>query len=448
MRNRFILLGILLAGCTAPKSVSPDLFIQNATLAPATGGLVLSIREERSIQTTFADIDHLQVDLAMPNATASQTMAKAALQAHSPSLSFVALPPGTASLLLTAFDAASNSIGSLEQSAVVEALKIKHVPLSLKLGDSGFYTASFFAGIGQGYVDSVDFSLIKFNTPNGVALSPTGDFINWTAAIYLADTDNHAIRRYDPNTGKVVTLAGGTQGNLNGTGTAARFNAPLGVALAADGNLFVADTGNNAIRKVTPAGVVTTLANVGSPRGIAVGASGNFYVSSGSTHQIFKVTSTGTVTAVAGNGAGFQDGADARFNNPTGIAVDSGENLYVADTGNHRIRKITPAGLVSTVAGCSAGCQDGLSARAKFQGPLGVAMDPDGNLLVSDTGNHRLRKIFSAGLVTTVAGGTQGMGNGCGSFARFNAPSGVAVNADGAITLIDRDNHRIMTLTK
>jgi sugar lactone lactonase YvrE len=294
----------------------------------------------------------------------------------------------------------------------------------------------------------------RFYQPTGVALDASGN-------IYVADYSNHLIRKITP-TGTVTTLAGsGTAGYADGTGTAAVFQGPFGVAVDADGNVYVADSFNNRIRKVTPAGIVTTLAGSGvsgfadgdgiaakfySPRGLAVDGSGNIYVADVTNHRIRKISPTGLVTTLAGSTSGNTDGnvSDAKFAGPTGITVDVSGNIYVADTGNHRIRKITSAGEVSTVAGSTSGISEGVGTLARFNGPTGVALDASGNFYVADEVNERIRKITPDGTVSTFAGGyVPGFTNGAGEDAQFRSPTGIALDASGNIYIADRHNHAI-----
>ncbi len=273
--------------------------------------------------------------------------------------------------------------------------------------------------------------------------------------VYLVNDNIQTVRKITSD-GIVSTFAGstGAHGTNDGTGSAARFNYPRGVAADNAGNVYVADTLNNTIRKVTPAGVVTTLAglpgNSGNnnspnarfvyPAGIAVDSSGNVYV--GDLFQVRKITPAGFVTTLAGLAGSPGDtdgtGSDARFRDLlSGVAVDSSGNVYVADTQNHTIRKITPAGEVTTLAGLalSPGSADGTGSDARFRYPEGVGVDASGNVFVADTGNNTIRKITPDGVVTTAAGvpGVSGATDGTGSNARFSSPSGLTVNSIGSI---------------
>ena len=218
--------------------------------------------------------------------------------------------------------------------------------------------------------------------------------------------------------GVVTTLAGaaGQTGSTDGTGVAASFNYPFGVAVDSSGNVYVADTYGSTIRKITPAGAVTTLA--------------------GKTEE--PGSSDGT-------------GADASFSNPIGVAVDSNGNVYVADAGNATIRKITSAGVVTTLAGAAglAGSADGPGADARFNYPEGVAVDSNGNVYVADTNNSLIRKITGAGVVTTFAGTAEQLGteDGKGVAARFYYPIGVAVDSSGYVYVADTENHTIRKIT-
>jgi len=268
-------------------------------------------------------------------------------------------------------------------------------------------------------------------------------------------------------TAVVSTLAGsGTAGFANGSGTAAQFDQPCGVAVDASGNVYVADWSNHRIRKITSGGAVSTLAGSGTAgfadgtgtaaqfknsSGVTVDASGNVYVGDEMNHRIRKITPAGVVTTLAGSGtAGFANGtgAAAQFTNPCGVAVDASGNVYVADWVNHRIRKITPAGVVTTLAGSTQGFANGTGAAAQFTNPCGVAVDASGNVYVGDANNNRIRKITSAGVVTTLAGsGTAGFKDETGTAAQFNNLRSVAVDTSGNVYVTDRGNHCIRKIT-
>ena len=302
-------------------------------------------------------------------------------------------------------------------------------------------------------------SAARFDQPFGVAVDSSGN-------VYVADSANHTIRKVTP-AGGVTTLAGlaGNAGSSNGTGSTARFYSPTGVAVDGSSNVYVADTNNHTIRKVTPAGGVTTLAglagNAGSsngtgsaarfnnPTGVAVDGSGNVYVEDQGNQIIRKVTAAGVVTTLAGltgsSGSSDGTGTAARFNNPTGVAVDSSGNLYVADTNNSTIRKVTSGGVVSTVAGMAGinGNTKGTGGTARFNFPMGVAVDSSGIIYVADTNNNQICFIKPTGEVRLMAGNDPGSSDGNGTSAHFNAPAGVAVDGSGYLYIADTFNHII-----
>lgn len=321
------------------------------------------------------------------------------------------------------------------------------------------YAISSFAGVGSS-AGSSDGKPGLFNGPYGVTLDAAKN-------LYVTDTVNNLIRKVSP-AGQVSTLAGlaGASGSTNGTGSAARFDFPIGVAVDAAGNVFVSDSRTATLRRITPAGVVTTFAGspylygsadgTGSaarfflPYGLAIDGAGNVYVADGGNHLIRKVTPDGVVSTLAGSvnqpGAVNGAGTAARFNNPFGVAVDSAGNVYVADSGNHLIRKITAAGVVTTLAGTagSAGSVDGVGVSARFDQPRGVAVNASGTVFVADYGNALLRSISPSGTVTTLAGsaGVVGSTDSVGSAARFYLPTGVA--ADGnTVFVADTSNNLI-----
>ncbi len=414
-----------------------------------------------------------------------------------------------------------------------------------KVSPAGVVTTLAGAAGQMGSVDATG-SAARFKAPMGVAVDAAGN-------VYVADYQNHTIRRVTPD-GVVTTLAGtaGQIGSVEGTGSAARFFLPRNVAVDGSGNVYVADSENNAIRKITPAGVVTTIIGVLSPSiaatipgplpaslafpyAVAVGQTGTIYVavedavlvavtnpltlttgggtldvtagdrvalgvSGGYGGYVWTITvnnsggsitpdgvytagfnvngGTDTVTVTDSNGesititirsrspagrlalvAGVPSGkgrADglgsaARFFSPEGVAVDGAGNLYVADYQNHTIRRVTPAGVVTTLAGAAGqfGSVDGTSSAARFWVPTDVAVDRWGNVYVADYGNHTIRKVSPAGVVTTLAGaaGQVGSADGTGSGARFNRPSGVAVDVFGSVYVADQLNHTIRKVT-
>lgn len=299
-------------------------------------------------------------------------------------------------------------------------------------------------------------SAARFRYPLGIAVDRNG-------YVYVADSGNHAIRKISPS-GVVSILAGSGSllkyGYLNGKGTAARFQGPSAVAVNAQGVLFVTD--NATVRKITAAGVVSTLAGTpgidshtdgtgsgaqfSSPSGICVDAAGNLYVADAAAVRV--VSPSRVVTTLAGPGAGNTEGTGsaARFSGLSGCVVDVTGLVYVVDSGNHRIRKVTAAGVVSAYAAdASPGSADGTGRAAKFTRAQRCALDSSGNLYVADTNNHTLRKVTPAGVVTTLAGlaGTSGSADGTGSAARFSSPMGVAVDTNGFVYVADSGNHTV-----
>jgi sugar lactone lactonase YvrE len=292
---------------------------------------------------------------------------------------------------------------------------------------------------------------------------PAGIVMDGSGTIFVADAFNNKIRKITPS-GAVSTLAGsGEEGFADGTGARAIFNGPAGLAIDKNGNLYTAEFRGHRIRKITPEGVVTTMAGSGkpgfadgtgaeasfnTPQGVAVDASGNVYVSESGNHRIRRITPSGLVSTLAGSGKpGCADGtgAEACFKSPTGIALDAVGNVYVSDTGNHQIRKITPSGVVTTLAGSGKpGFQDGQGTKASLNFPLGLAVDRNGNIYVADMGNHRIRKITPDGFVTTLAGsGKAGAEDGYSTAASFVLPWGVAIDEFGAVYVSDQGNHKI-----
>lgn len=287
-----------------------------------------------------------------------------------------------------------------------------------------------------------------FSYPSGVATDSAGN-------VYVADTGNHVIRKI-ASTGAVTTLAGtaGVEGHTDGVGSAASFHHPTGVATDKAGNVYVTDAGNEAIRKITQAGKVTTLAGV--PWGYtATDNANNLYVADNGNHTIHKITPAGVVTTLAGTAgvAGQADGvgAAASFSHPFGIATDDHGNVYVSDSDFGIIRKINSAGEVSTLAGMGQtfGHADGVGASASFAAPRSLATDNAGNVYVADTGNRTIRKITPKAEVTTLAGtvGVRGIGDGTGTAATFDVPWAVATDSAGNVYVAEMMTHVIRKIT-
>ena len=311
--------------------------------------------------------------------------------------------------------------------------------------------------------------------PSGVAVDGAGN-------LFIADTDNHRIRKVNA-AGVISTVAGTEERGDGGPAVDARLRNPSGVAADGTGNLFIADTDNHQIRKVDAAGTITTIAGSGEtgffggafggdggpaiqaaldrPSGVAADGAGNLFIADMDNHRIRKVDPAGVISTVAGTrgfGSGGDGGpaVDARLRNPSGVAVDGAGNLFIADMDNHRIRKVDSAGVISTVAGTGEffggfGGDGGPAIQADLDRPSGVAVDGAGNLFIADMGNHRIRKVDAAGTITTVAGAGE-FGFGRGGFggdggpaidARLNRPYGVAVDGAGNLFIADMGNHRI-----
>ena len=334
--------------------------------------------------------------------------------------------------------------------ATLTTSRAQSLLISTLAGSTGNY--NYADGTGSG---------AAFRNPEGLGIDPSGN-------LYIADTNNNLIRKVTP-AGVVTTLAGaaGVTGSADGTGSAATFNNPRGVVVDSAGNVFVADYGNNTIRKITSAGVVTTVAgtpgtagNVDAtgaaarftgPWGIALDSAGNFYIGDSSNQTIRKMTPAGVVTTLAGTPGvlGSSDGAAtvARFYSPQGVAVDSAGNIYVADSANSTVRKVTPAGAVTTVAGLAGvqGYTDGTGSSARFDRPGAVAIDGGGNLYVADCGGYTIRMVSPSGVVATLAGaaGIWGASDGTGASARFSYFLGITVDPAGDVFVADSNNDTI-----
>lgn len=317
---------------------------------------------------------------------------------------------------------------------------------------TGFGTGS--AGLTNGNITGV-----RVNYPRGLERTVDG-------RIFVADRGNHRIRVLNAGGKTVSTYAGsGSAGFLNGTLTSARFNYPTDIAWhQPTKTLYVADRNNHRIRRIV-GGKVSTLAGSGStgllngkgtaarfyyPEGIAVAQDGTVYVGDTSNHAIRRITAAGLVTTLAGsNSAGYvnQKGAAARFNSPRGLVVMTDGALLVADSSNHRLRRVTLSGVASLFAGTgSAGFTNGATTTARFYYPYDVAVAAGGSIVVADSSNYRVRRV-AAGKVSTLAGsGSLGFVDGAPTSARFNRPMGITSDVQGRVWISDYYNHRVRVI--
>ena len=318
-------------------------------------------------------------------------------------------------------------------------------------------TATTIAGNGTaGYTDG-SATTAQFNSPQGIVADAQGNF-------YISDTYNNVIRKISAG-GVVSTFAGsGAIGNANGTGTGAQFYGPQGLAIDASGNVYVADAGNDAIRKITPAGVVSTfagyaiagtpisgfedgqgsIARFNSPHGLTFDGQGNLLVADRGNNNIRRITPGGLVTTLSGTiKAGYVNataGIAASYNNPTAVAVDAAGDIYVADQGNSAIRKITNAGIVTTVAG-------GPTQSSDVGYPAGMVIDANGTLFISDE-SGRVMELTSAGALYSLAGNinTAGFANGTGAVVQFNSPQSITMDTQGNFYVADSNNNIVRKL--
>ncbi|MBC7921362.1 MAG: hypothetical protein H7Z75_09770 [Ferruginibacter sp.] len=342
----------------------------------------------------------------------------------------------------------------LTAALVFSACKKDEIPVPTTTPPATTGVSTLAGGATAGFAEGTG-GAAKFNDPGGLSVDASGH-------VYVADLRNHRIRKISP-TGTVTNLAGGgTAGFADGTGEGAQFNGPSEMAMDAAGNLYVTDYFNNRIRKVTRTGVVTTLAGTGEPgyrdgpgaaaqfnrpENLAVDAAGNVYVTD--NHRLCKISPAGLVSTLAGSGtAGYVDGpaTAARFDSPSGLAVDGAGNLLVADGFNHCIRRVTATGVVSTFVGNGkAGHADGSGLAARFELPSGLALDGSGNLYVADFGNGRIRKVTPSGVVSTLAGTNQAgdYRDGPLASAGMYRASSIAVDAGGKVYVTNYQYHGV-----
>ncbi len=331
-------------------------------------------------------------------------------------------------------------------------------------GDDNCGSIDAFAGSPSstsGFIDNVAAGAAEFAQPAGVAIGPSD-------VVYVADTNNNRIRQIESDT--VSTYAGngtaGAQNQVGGPFTGASFNGPDGIVVAPSGTVYVAESGNNDIRAIT--GSVTTYANASgaagyadgsassalfrAPSGLALDTAGNLYVADTGNSAIRMITPGGTVSTIGGTGgvAGYRDGpaASSLFDMPTGVAVDASGAVYVADTQNHRIRKIAN-GTVTTLAGTGVpGYADGAGATAQFASPAGIAIGPNDTLYVSEALGNRIRVVNGNGYTTILAGSTSGSGGSSNQpnlAATFNEPVSIAFDSLGVMYIADELNNQIRT---
>ena len=287
--------------------------------------------------------------------------------------------------------------------------------------------------------------------PAGIAFDKLGN-------LYIADRENNRIRRVDTS-GAITTVAGTGERGYSGDGgpaVSAQLGRPASVAVDSSGNLYIGDDWYGHIRRVDASGTITTIVpNLNDTRGLAVDGSGNLYIAQFAHSKILRLDTSGTITTVAGTGEEGYGGdggpaVEARLDNPGGVAVDGSGNLYIADTFNHRIRRVDTAGTITTIAGIGRGIDNGgtgPATEAVVRTPYGVAVDGTGNLYIA--GGGRIKRVDASGIITSIAGtgrwGYSGDG-GPGVAADLFYPHGIAVDISGNVYFSDRGNHRIRVL--
>ncbi|WP_040280310.1 IPT/TIG domain-containing protein [Psychroserpens damuponensis] len=319
---------------------------------------------------------------------------------------------------------------------------------------------STFAGSTSGNIDG-NLQTAKFDTPFSMIFDSNGN-------MFVVDEDNSNIRKITPD-GIVSTFAGSIEGFANGIGTIAKFKSPNGITIDADDNLYITDTGNHKIRKISPTGHVTTIAgssigdfdDIGenakfkSPKGIAIDAEGNLYITDSGNHKIKRITPDNIVETIAGSEVGHLDGngLNTKFTLPGQITLGSDNALYVVDTGAdvglHGVRKILLSGEVSTVVGnIEAGYVNGSIEEARFNTPQGITTDDYGNIYISDYRNNVIRRISKSGSVTTLAGSVFGLQDGVGEEAMFKTVLYMTIDSDNNLYVADGFNDRVRKITQ
>jgi sugar lactone lactonase YvrE len=314
--------------------------------------------------------------------------------------------------------------------------------------------------------DSGAASSAELDQPVGSAMDGAGNF-------YFSDSDNNRIREITPE-GVISTYAGNGTAGFSGDGgaaTSAELSGPLGIAFDNAGNLYIADSGNERVRRVTPLGIISTIAGNGTPgyngdgvaatgaelnnpNGIVADTSGNIYIGDYFNNRVREVNTAGIISTVAGNGTGGYSGdgglaINAEVDWPAGLALDTSGDIYIADDNNSRVREVNQAGIISTIAGTGYGGYngDGIPATsAELYAPDRLAIDGAGNVYISEYGNNRIRKVNTSGIISTVAGtgiaGFSGDG-GLATSAEINIPRGITVDQNGNLYISDADNSRI-----
>lgn len=307
-----------------------------------------------------------------------------------------------------------------------------------------------------GYLNSFH-TQSRFNRPHGLVFDAKGNLL-------VADQENHLIRRIEVK--QVATVAGDVQGNSStpkdGDALCARAEKPFRGTVDAKGTIYFTDFATHTIYQISPTGEVRFLAGTGQPgsldgdtitatffgpAGIVADRQGNLYVADTYNQRIRKIDTQGKVSTYAGSSGGFKDSPNpllAQFSYPTGLVMDASGNLYVADRYNYRIRKISTQGEVTTFAGMGwAGAQDGTASAATFNQPVALAFDTQGQLVIADAANHRIRLIDKQNNVITLAGSTQGLLDGRGTGAKFSSPWDITLGPDGFLYVVDQGNHKI-----